>query len=151
MGNIKSRLRKCTRDNTPKYLFQSKKFYCKVIDVYDGDTITIAIALRKKIYQYKVRMYGYDSPELKPLKSLENREIIKKKAKAARDTLKNMILNKIVVIQIEAGTWDKYGRLLGTIYTKNNRGLTIKSYNFNINQYMIDNGYGYPYFGGKKR
>ena len=30
-------------------------------------------------------------------------------------------------------------------------GLTIKSYTFNVNQYMIENNYGYQYFGGTKK
>ena len=151
MGNIKSKLRKKTIYNTPKFIFNGKKYYCKVIDVYDGDTITIALNLNgNKIYQYKVRMYGYDSPEMKPRKNIENRDIIIRKAKLAKNELKKLIMDKIVVIKIEKGTWDKYGRLLGTIYMKR-RGLTIKSYTFNVNQYMIDNNYGYPYFGGKKK
>ena len=151
MGNIKSKLRKKSLNNTPKHIFDGNKYYCKVIDVYDGDTITIALNLNgKQIYQYKVRMYGYDSPEMKPRKNIKNRDIIIQNAKIAKNELKRLILHKIVVIKIEKGTWDKYGRLLGTIYMKQG-GLTIKSYTFNVNQYMIENNYGYPYFGGTKK
>ena len=78
MGNCiyKHQLNKCTPENTPKYEFKNVTKLCKVISVYDGDTITIAIRLEKTIYQAKVRMFGYDSPEMKPLKKIENRQEI---------------------------------------------------------------------------
>ncbi len=152
MGNnlIKKKLLQCTKENTPTYRFDNKKFYCKVIDVYDGDTITIAIQLNKKIYQYKVRMYGYDSPEMKPRLNISNRDEIIQKAHKAKKVLSELILNKIVVVEIQKKSWDKYGRLLGIIYTSINHGLTMKSYNLNINEYMVDNGHGYRYYGGTK-
>ena len=37
--------------------------------------------------------------------------------------------------------FDKYGRILVNVY-KNK---------IDINQWMINNGYGYPYFGGTKK
>ena len=41
---------------------------CKVIKVYDGDTITIAAKLPYKqssLYRFQVRLLGIDSPEMK--------------------------------------------------------------------------------------
>ena len=62
-----------------------------------------------------------------------------------------LILNKIVVIKIEKNTWDKYGRLLGTIYSKIIPGITMKAYNLNVNEYMIKKELGYKYYGGTKK
>lgn len=153
MGSIliKQQLSKCTNELTPYYKFDNMKFYCKVIDVYDGDTITIAIKLHKKIFKYKVRMYGYDSPEMKPRRSNVNRDEIIKEAKKAKEVISELILNKIVVIKIEKNTWDKYGRLLGTIYSKIIPGITMKAYNLNVNEYMIKKELGYKYYGGTKK
>ena len=117
---------------------KGKRFKCKPIHVYDGDTIHVVIILNNKPTKWKVRMLGYDSPEIKPPLSQENRENEIEKAKQARDTLSDWILNKIV--DIEFGDFDKYGRPLGTIYINN----------INMNQWMIDNNYGYPYNGGTK-
>jgi endonuclease YncB( thermonuclease family) len=89
-------------------------------------------------------MYGYDSPEMKPSRSDPNRDEIKKKAKYAKKLLEEKILNKIVILQ--CGKWDKYGRLLGTIYVKG--GCLSKRENVNV--WMVDNNLGKPYFGGKK-
>ena len=148
---IKQKLLKCTNENTEFYKFNNKKFYCKVIDIYDGDTITIAIRLNKKIYKHKVRMFGYDSPEMRPLKNNVDRDIIIAKAKKAKKVLSKLIMDKIVVIHIQKGTWDKYGRLLGVIYIKVIQGVGLRAYNLNVNKYMIDNNYGYIYYGGAKR
>tara|TARA_S200000501_G_C20725822_1_gene700547 strand:- start:107 stop:553 length:447 start_codon:yes stop_codon:yes gene_type:complete len=148
MGNCieyynKYQLNKFTKDSIPFYNLNNKKFLCKVVDIYDGDTCTIIFKNNRKFQKYKVRMNGYDSPEMKPNKNIKNRSTIIKNAKNAKLALSNMILNKIVTI--ECGPWDKYGRLLGTIYIKyNNKQL-------NINKWMIENNYGYVYNGGKKK
>lgn len=141
MGNCiyKYKLNTCSKENTPKYSFKDQNKICKVLDVYDGDTITIAIKLERNIFKVKVRMFGYDSPEMKPLKILNNREEIKKKALEAKKILENKILNKIVNIEIK--DFDKYGRLLGIIIYNEE----------NINNYMINNNYGYAYYGGTKK
>ena len=45
------------------------------------------------------------------------------------------------LIKIKTYEWDKYGRLLADFYNGS----------VNVNQLMIDKGYGYPYDGGTKR
>jgi len=134
----KYKLNKCTLENTPKYDFKGKIYLCKVLSVYDGDTITIAIKIEDKIFQRRVRMYGYDSPEMKPLKKLKNRDEIIKKAKIAKSVLEDKIKDKIVECHIIG--FDKYGRLLANIIYLGE----------NINDFMLKSGNGYEYFGGKK-
>jgi micrococcal nuclease len=148
MGNCiqyynKYQLNKFTKKSIEYHNLNNKKFLCKVVDIYDGDTCTIILKNNGQFQKYKVRMNGYDSPEMKPLKNIKNRDKIIKNAQAAKLALSNIILNKIVTIK--CGKWDKYGRLLGTIYIKENRN------NININQWMIKNNYGYVYNGGKKK
>ena len=135
---LRSKLEGCTLENISFYDFKNQKKICKVLSVYDGDTITIAIQLEKKIFKWKVRMYGYDSPEMKPLKILKNREDIKRRALIAKKALEDKILHKIVTIELLG--FDKYGRFLGNIYYNNE----------NINEYMLNNNYGYFYTGGTK-
>tara|TARA_B100000795_G_C22700882_1_gene399593 strand:- start:442 stop:861 length:420 start_codon:yes stop_codon:yes gene_type:complete len=119
------------------------RYRCKVVEVYDGDTITLILFNKGSFEKHKLRMHGYDSPEMKPRKNIQNRESIIKKAKIARDALRNLILDKEVIL--EAMGSDKYGRLLGTIY-KQSCGSTL-----NVNDYMLQNDYGYAYFGGTKK
>ena len=127
------------------YSLQGKRFNCKIVDIYDGDTCTIVIRNRGELQKYKLRMNGYDSPEMKPPKSNKNRnkEIIE--AKKAKKALGDISGHGILIL--ECGGWDKYGRLLGDLYTRTNFG----NKNIHINQWMIDNNYGYPYNGGTKK
>jgi endonuclease YncB( thermonuclease family) len=114
-------------------------YTCKVVDVYDGDTITITILNNCAIQKYKLRMYGYDSPEMKPKKTLENRDEEIANAKKAKQFLIDLVYDKICTVDLMG--FDKYGRLLGTLFSNN----------MNINKYMVQNGHGYEYFGGTKK
>jgi endonuclease YncB( thermonuclease family) len=114
----KYKLNKCTLDNPQNMILRIKCIYvfmylCKVLSVYDGDTITIAIKLDKHYFQRRVRMYGYESPEMKPLKKLKNRDEIIKNAKIAKNVLEDKILSKIVECHIIG--FDKYGWILANI------------------------------------
>jgi len=152
MGNclLKQKLEKCTLKNTPKYSYKGKTKFCKVIKVYDGDTITVALKLETKIFAASVRMFGYDSPEMKPPLKQKNRDKEIKAAKKARQAISDKILNKIVKIEILG--FDKYGRILANIYNLQPGGCfgICSQYTENINQYMLDNKYGYNYQGGTK-
>ena len=82
-------LRKRTNDNTKLYSLEGRKFRAKVVDIYDGDTITVVFKLNGHYVKYKVRMYGYDSPEMKPPRADPNRDEIKKNAVIAKSALEN--------------------------------------------------------------
>ena len=132
-----------------------------VDSVYDGDTITILIPIKTHIYnmvsvdkidinsdsnksntiyfnKVHVRLLNLDTPEIKPLKDIPNRDEHIRKAKEARDFLSNIILNKI--IQVKFYQNDKYGRPLVEIYHDS----------ICLNELMITKGYGKKYSGGTK-
>lgn len=141
---LKSELENCTTANTPLFTFDGKEFLCKCINVYDGDTVTVAFRPfyneetkigDKTIYKYNIRLSGIDTPEIRT-KNLDE----KRKGIEIRDLLRKKILNKFITIR--CGNFDKYGRLLGDIYDEN----TI-----HINQWLIDNGHAYGYDGGTKQ
>lgn len=136
-----------------------------VDSVYDGDTITLVVPIKMEIYdmdspntlkstnpnnianiklnKIKVRLFGIDTPELKPSKNLINREAHIAKAKEARDFLSNMILNKIIKINFLQN--DKYGRPLVKLYANNVEGKEIC-----LNELMISKGFAKEYDGGTK-
>ena len=89
-------------------------------------------------------MYGYDTPEMRPSKKLQNRDEIKKKAIESREYLKSLVFNKDQLVYIKCGEFDKYGRLLGTLLINENDDESV-------NSLMIKNGYGYEYHGGTKK
>lgn len=120
--------------------FCDKTYQAKIVDVYDGDTVTALFdpfpdSNYSNFYKFKIRMNSYNSAEIKPPKNIENREKIIELAHNSRNKLRELILNKEV--KLVCHNFDKYGRILGDIYDGE----------LHINQYMIDNGYGKPYNG----
>ena len=122
-----------TKENTKLFSLAGNKYVAKCIDVYDGDSITVVFKFNGKYQQFKIRMMGYDTPEIRS-KNLEEKEY----GKRAKKALEDKILNKI--INLECHEFDKYGRLLATVYIDGN----------DVNQYMINERYGYPYTGETK-
>ena len=128
-------------DDTSVELFSlnNKIVYAKIVRVYDGDTCYAVFMLHGKPVKFHIRMEGYDSPEIKPLLKTLNREKVIIDAKLAKTELEKIVLNKIV--KLHCGTWDKYGRLLAKLYVNE----------LCVNSHMIENGFGYEYFGGTKK
>lgn len=126
--------------NCIEYGFDGAVVYGRVISVYDGDTLKLATKLPHTTRPFIIncRMDGYDAPELRPAKSLPNREEHIRKAIEARNYLMKY-LGSIVTVHIKG--FDKYGRFLITLTDRNNE---------NINEAMIRLGYGYEYHGGTK-
>ncbi len=124
------------------FSFNGMRFLAKVVDVYDGDTVRVTFRYGRSLTQYRARMAGYDSPEMKPPKSDPNRDAEKQAAIAARDALIQKLGDMIVLI--DCGPFDKYGRILITMYT----GSAENS--VNVNEWMLEQGHGVPYDGGTK-
>lgn len=148
-------------DSTKKLNLNGYKGNFYVKSVYDGDTITILLPISLSLYNFidskqieltsfnnptntielfesRLRLYGIDTPEIKPLKNLPNREEHIKKAKEAKEFLSNLILNKIITIEFLEN--DKYGRPLANIFINE----------LNINKLMIEKGFAKEYDGGTK-
>lgn len=134
--------------------------YC--VKAYDGDTCTINIRSNIGDHQWKIRLAGFDAPELKTSNSLE-----KKHGLACRDMLLELIHNKYIVVQCDK--FEKYGRLLGTIWVRasqdtnssictescelsdvKNMNEGVKSGLINVNDWMLKHTPCVPYDGGTK-
>jgi endonuclease YncB( thermonuclease family) len=132
--------------------YTGQTFKAKVVDIYDGDTITVVFRYKGELQQHRCRMLGYDSPEMKPLRSKKNRDLEIVKAKEAQKALADLIDNKLV--RIACHDFDKYGRLLIDMYVGHPFAFRLRFWKGNYiwtNQWMIDNGYGYAYQGGTKQ
>ena len=151
-----------TMTNTEKLFIDDGKYSnVRVIDIYDGDTITIALKLFESsnnivIKKFGVRLMGIDTPEMKS----KNADI-KKAAFKARDRLYNLItgLNEkelkrkeicdklstntfLVTIKIYGA--DLYGRILADIYPYDQ--INVKSFS----QVLLDEKLAYAYDGKTK-
>ncbi|MFD0835358.1 thermonuclease family protein [Mariniflexile aquimaris] len=104
-------------------------YKAKIIDVYDGDTVTAIVDLGFLHFQeMKLRLYGIDTPELRGAE--------KQAGIVVRDLVREMILNKEVEIHSYKDKQGKYGRYLANIIVD---GL-------DINKWLVDNGHAKPYF-----
>lgn len=128
-------LSQCTLQNTGWLSFRGQSIDAKVLDVYDGDTITVALPLNKTFYKVKCRLMGINTPEIRTKDPVE-----KKAGYEAKEWLCSAVLNELVVLK--CGKWDKYGRLLCTV---------IKNSGEVINQSMISNGLAVKYTGKAKK
>jgi micrococcal nuclease len=100
----------------------------KVIKVIDGDTIEVYE--NKKIE--RVRMIGLNTPE-----TVDPRKPVECFGVEASTKLKDLLSNQIVRLESDETqtNLDKYGRQLRYVYLNNE----------NINQKMIEEGYGFEY------
>lgn len=131
----------CTLENTPWLSLNGIICQCKVIDVYDADTVTIVLNWNSSMYKVKCRLFGIDSAE-KRTKNKEEKAL----SLEATEWLKSVIYNK--VIWVKCGKWGKYGgRMLGVLYLSEEDLKNDKSINYSI----VEKGYAYKYDGKKKK
>ena len=97
-----------------EFNFSGLRKKAKIISVYDADTVDAIMCIEEKPYKFKIRINGIDTPEIKPLKTIPNRELHVECGIKCREYLKSKILNKIVDVQCYE--FDKYGRVLADIY-----------------------------------
>ncbi|MAH19878.1 MAG: hypothetical protein CMB96_00265 [Flavobacteriaceae bacterium] len=100
------------KNQYPKYVPQIT--YGRVVDVYDGDTITIVgyVKHNPELFRFSVRLNGIDCPEMKGKNINE-----KKVAKLAKRYVYDLVYNKIITL--EKVSLDKYGRVLANVIFDN--------------------------------
>jgi endonuclease YncB( thermonuclease family) len=91
--------------------------HAKVVKVYDGDTFTIVAYDNDNLHRFQVRLYGINCEEIK-----DKNYIIRQKAYAAKQYVENLLLNKVIDIEILNNkiingkkVKEKYGRLLANV------------------------------------
>jgi endonuclease YncB( thermonuclease family) len=150
-------------DDVPSFTLAGKRL-AKVVSCYDGDTFEAVIELGGQLWKFDCRMNAYDAPEIKPLKTMLNREAEKQAAVRSKTALLSFVcdgvdatksytnkeLNAIVklnkrIIELECKGFDKYGRVLVEIPLASTIGLGA------VNNWMIENNYGYAYSGGTRK
>jgi len=122
-----------------KFFELTGKYLAKIVKIVDGDTVNVVIDLPGFGFrQFKVRLYGINTPELRPPKSDPNREEIKARAREAKEALASQVDEKIVTLDCYG--WGKYGRLLADIHLNEGDGLSLF-----INKWLVEQGYAKVY------
>lgn len=136
-------LRSAKREDYQDFSFNGFVRICKVVSVYDGDTVRIVFFLNdppkmnETPIMCSVRLYGIDTPEIRTKDPIE-----KKNGYNAKQRLIELIGNDL--IKVSFGKDDKYGRPLATLAHLND------SFENSINNKLVVENYAKPYFGGKK-
>lgn len=110
------------------------EYRAKVIDVYDGDTLTAQVDLGfHATMTIKVRLLGINAPEV--------RGETKPEGLKSKQFLSDLVLNKSVVIFTRKDKQEKYGRWLGEIFLQELDSEEL----VNVNKKMVNNGFAIPY------
>jgi endonuclease YncB( thermonuclease family) len=110
---LKKLLFSCHRSAPIEDDWKGEVHLVKVVSVYDGDTLTVSLIRNGKFIKQKVRMNGYDTPEIKPPLSKPEREKEIEKAKKARE---DFISQHQEYMWLFCDGRDKYGRILGRLH-----------------------------------
>lgn len=141
--------------STPIFTLNGIKTYARLVDVYDGDTVTCVFPIfGDNYYKFNIRLNGIDTAELKgdsKLKALAARHKIldylckdyNLKEDCLRSDIQDFLKEHLTIIWLECYDFDKYGRILGDVY----KNQEIKN---TISNILIDANLAYKYNGGTK-
>jgi endonuclease YncB( thermonuclease family) len=73
MGICQSSSNLTNFNNYPLFSFNGLITKAYICDIYDGDTVTCIFKFNNQYNKFKIRMYGYYAPEMKPSKSIEEK------------------------------------------------------------------------------
>lgn len=142
---------------TPRFTLNNLKTYGRLVDIIDGDSLSIILPIYNDYFKFNVRLNGIDTSELH-----SHKEELKHFAENAKNELVKLIIktdnltkhevqeildNKLIVVWVECLEFDKYGRLLANVYCFNEH---TNDYDISLSQYLLDNKFAYMYNGGTK-
>jgi endonuclease YncB( thermonuclease family) len=151
-----------TSSNTPDFSFNGFNTYARLIDVYDGDTITCIFPLlsTNQYYKFNIRLYGVDTTEIKnkDLQQKYNAFLARQHvlnylsqpytncsldSDCPRQSIQQFLDEHVIIIWLKCYNYDKYGRILADAYPFNNQDHSISSS-------LLQNNLAYSYTGGTK-
>lgn len=145
--------------STPALTLEGIFTPARLVDCYDGDTMTVIIPFKGDYFKYTCRMMGIDTCEMKS-KVKENKETAIKARNRflqlaglpitnladplKRKMIQTMLDEKVIIVWLNCYAFDKYGRLLADVHTSPD----VKSKN--IARTLIEENLGYEYHGDTK-
>lgn len=113
------------------------EYIARVINIYDGDTITAKIDLGFYLdITVKFRIYGINTPEVRGKERIRGKEV--------RDHVRELLLDKKVFVRTEKQ--GKFGRYIGDVWFNLNDEIGYKT---NLTEYLLENGMGIEFMKDK--
>jgi endonuclease YncB( thermonuclease family) len=143
--------------SVPFFTLSGIRAVARLVDVYDGDTVTcIFPILKDNYYKFNLRLKGIDTAELKnsdliaKKKALEARHFILSsccdtynlKQDCSRHDIQNYLKDNNVFVWVECFDFDKYGRVLANVYKEPD--------SMSLSDLLLNCKLAYAYDGGKK-
>lgn len=148
-----------TYENTPYFSLNNQNFFARLVNVHDGDTVTVIIEYPiNTFFKYNVRLDGIDTSEMtshdqnQKEKAIIARNFVIKMAtqieldthsKYTRNGIIKLLNQKVYLVYIKCKTMDKYGRVLAELYSTDDLERSI-------NQKILNLDMAYEYHGGTK-
>ena len=144
-------------NDTPIFTMNGMNTFARVVNVIDGDTLSLVIPLFDKYFKFSVRIYGIDTCEIhsndteikdKGLKAkyrvieILSKKDVKDVLCISRKQIIDLFNNNMSIVWIECLDFDKYGRLLANVFFDNK----TKS----IADILVSEKLAYRYDGGTK-
>lgn len=147
----------------PMFTLSGIKTVGRVVDVYDGDTMTCIFPIfGDNYFRFNLRLMGIDTPELKNKDMISKEKALEARHKimtvccdnkynlskdCKRENIKKYLEENEINVWIECLDFDKYGRILANVYPKRgDNNVNIDS----LTKILLDANLGYEYNGGKK-
>ena len=144
--------------NTPQFSLKGLSVTARVVDVHDGDTVTVVFVFNGKLCKFQIRLAGIDSCEM-----TSKNERAKALSIAARNRVIHLITlgdsctipltnrkcihialaQKQYTVHLKCFDFDKWGRVLGNIYL-------CETSTKSISDTLLDEFLAYPYNGATK-
>jgi micrococcal nuclease len=105
-----------------------------VLNVHDGDTITVEIDLGFQMkFTDKVRFLGIDAPELK-VRNEDNKLVTNDAGQKSLKVVAELLpIGSKITIETIKDKKEKYGRYLATVYVEKNKE------QINVNKFLLSN------------
>ena len=147
----------CNSSNTPVFSFDGVHLVARLLDVHDGDTVTVAAEVSPgRVCKLSLRLLGIDAPEVSVPAQRQRAQAARCRLVElltglrvdpsrclTRGEMRSLLQSEIHIVHVKCGPNDKYGRVLGYI-SKNIGG----DHAGNI---MLEEGLVNQYSGGTKR
>lgn len=113
---------------TPFFSLNGKTMVGRVVGVYDGDTMTAVTSVFGEYFKFQVRLLGIDTCEMKSKNERAKNLAQQAKARVIQRLVdgsglqehdsnnKTFFDDHIILVKLECGEFDKYGRLLANVY-----------------------------------
>jgi endonuclease YncB( thermonuclease family) len=141
---------------TPAFSLAGKECMCRLVDMYDADTLTLVVPVFDGVYKFACRVYGIDTAEVRGGSVETKAQAQKSKNRMlqlcgvrvdldkvySRKEVQRLLAEKVVVVWCKFGEFDKYGRPLVWVYDTRD-GVELAGE-------LIKEGLANAYFGGTK-